>query len=314
LEGKMTITAAHRPPDRLQADGRGRSGTDEHADDAIRGIGDDPPNPVEDGVIFEAKRRARRRRIGFGVAAGVTTLALGTGIMIAFGGPAETDDAVRSGSGGASGSIAASSQGAEVVAGWNRIHVGWVYIYGDGRVLWHPDQVNGIVEQRLSPVGVQLVRTGEIQPVEFVILGEIPAEAWADATPTEYQPSEYAVCHLGTTPSQDAVGDVSAIQTRLPAAVGAIVAGTERSYAADPDDRVGYRPSAGPGGGCFVLDADDTALVWTRTRARSGSGDADGELRRSDATFATITANDGTELTLTAVPILPHGGFVLWGG
>ena len=310
----LTITTDHRPPDRLQADGRGASDTNVHADDAMRGIGDAHPTPVEDGVIFEAKRRARRRRIGFGIAAGVTVLALGTGIMMAFGGPPETDDATGSGSGGVSGSIAASGQDADVVARWNRIHVGWLFIYGDGRVLWHPDELNGIVEQRLSPTGVQLVRTGEIEPVELAILGEIPAEAWSGATPTEYQPSEYAVCHLGTTPSQDAVGDVGAIQANLPAAVRTIVAGTERSYAADPDYRIGYRPSAGSGGGCFVLDADDAALVWTHTRARGGSGDADGELRRSDTTFATITANDGTELTLTAVPILPHGGFVLWGG
>ena len=63
------------------------------------------------------------------------------------------------------------------------------------------------------------------------------------------------------------------------------------------------------------VHADDAMrAIGDDTHAQGGSGDADGELRRSDATFATITANDGAELTLIAVPIMPHGGFVLWGG
>jgi hypothetical protein len=116
----------------------------------------------------------------------------------------------------------------ELVAEAHLVHVGRVYVFEDGRVIanaeWRrwlgsipssseaPPSVRpiGTTEQRLTPEGVELVRSGVIQASDFICLEgfvplnlgnpcegsgtrDIPPSAWVDSTLRPYVPYRYAI-------------------------------------------------------------------------------------------------------------------------
>ncbi len=71
------------------------------------------------------------------------------------------------------------------------------YVYADGRVIWYeggaPSSGNGhIYERRLTPEGVDLVRSGA--RLDNHPLDDLPASAWTDAEQRLYAPQAYTVC------------------------------------------------------------------------------------------------------------------------
>jgi hypothetical protein len=101
-----------------------------------------------------------------------------------------------------------------LVAGDVVFHAGWVYVFEDGRVISSsgPTMPTGTIEQRLTPEGVELVRSGVIQASDFICLEEgqgplwrrfsgcaqvqrheIPPSAWDDSTLRPYVPYRYAI-------------------------------------------------------------------------------------------------------------------------
>jgi hypothetical protein len=81
-----------------------------------------------------------------------------------------------------------------------------VNVYADGRMIWAqesgpladgPNGSTGWIEQRLTPQGVELVRTGAVE------LGgqhedpgqRLPASAWSDTTIRGYVPAAFSVCY-----------------------------------------------------------------------------------------------------------------------
>ena len=114
--------------------------------------------------------------------------------------------------------------------------VGAVFVYADGRVIlysagggYHP-----ITEQRLTPEGVALVRSGAVEPTAFLYPRrpeeKLPAIMWADHTGRPYAPSRYAVCFYG---SEGAV-DLSRLGRVLPASAETLLRGNERDYRFQP--------------------------------------------------------------------------------
>lgn len=87
---------------------------------------------------------------------------------------------------------------------------GTVRLYNDGRLIWSyffsgPGGPNGhstgLLEQRLTPEGVELLRTHDTSTIEsrlemdpLNLPGWLPASAWEDQTIRAYVPSRYAVC------------------------------------------------------------------------------------------------------------------------
>ncbi len=70
-----------------------------------------------------------------------------------------------------------------------------VHVYADGRVIWwwSGRTAPGWLERRLTPEGVELLRSGAVglgSPPEWAL----PASAWADAEAKPYIPSRYVVC------------------------------------------------------------------------------------------------------------------------
>jgi hypothetical protein len=95
---------------------------------------------------------------------------------------------------------------ATVIAQFAEIHVGWVYVYADGRVVYYPDRrassFGGSIpymhnERRLTQAGVDLVRSGMLPASAFLPDPSlIPAQAWADAEAGRYEPATYAICYF----------------------------------------------------------------------------------------------------------------------
>lgn len=298
----MNTTAPVRPQGGPPSDPRGVA------------VGDAPL--IEDGIIFDARRRARRRRAGFVIVASAIAVAAGAFALVGgpFGGAGE---APRS-RGDQSTWLPGPSADAEVVAKWSKLHVGWVYVFDDGRVLTSPDGT-GILEQRLSPLGLDLVRSGALDLRDLVLYGQsaVAATVWSDPAPEYFRPAEYALCYLDLRPDPDHPADFSEIQQRLPESLQAILRrSTLQSFTDDfdADGMDGEHSAPGPGVDCFVLGPEQARAVWAQTHSQDGSSDDDGALRGNDYTFGAVTATDGAELVVIAIPILPHGGWVLLGG
>lgn len=287
-------------------------------------VGDATPI-VEDGVISDARRHARRRRTGYAVIVVAAALAMVGGAFAVFGG--SRDDPTGALGTDQPGALAAPVNPAEadVVGMWAMIHRGWVYVFDDGRVLSYPDS-GPITERHLSPHGVELVRDGGLDPQRLLHpqLADLPAGVWSDSAPQPYLPSQYAVCDLNQVPdpSPDVLSDVGLIEARLPEQVRVLLrAGQVQSFTDDFVDENGdfvgpdgYHSEPGRGVDCVVLGVRETRAVWAHTHAQRGAPVGDNEFRRSDTTFGALNGIDGSEVVVLAIPIMPHSGWVLWGG
>ena len=118
------------------------------------------------------------------------------------------------------GAVASNPDEGEVVADFAKIHVGFVYVYADGRVIWMRAATGSIYEQRLTPEGVDLVLSGDVKPPTFLdawfgpdAVG-LPAGAWADPTIRAYVPPRYAICY--TDKDGNLVDPSSVVEFLLP--------------------------------------------------------------------------------------------------
>jgi hypothetical protein len=156
-----------------------------------------------------------------------------------------------------------------LLTSWGQIHVGYAFVYADGRVIWYPDigarvdadtQVTGAqrrrrdngvpapdgefryeaIERHLSPHGLELVRAGKLTPKEFLVSDfddpdpQRREELWAEPTARVYEASTYAICH---TPA--ALAPASA---QLPADAQALLSGKQRTV----DPKIGWSASSEP--------------------------------------------------------------------
>jgi hypothetical protein len=259
----------------------------------------------------EAARRLRRPRAVFAAIAAVAAVALAGSAIAIFGGQP-----------GAPAATIASRPG--VVAVWARIHEGWIFVYDDGRVFSHPD-LGPVFERRLSAHGVDLVRRGIVAPqdLQLYLSMTVPAEAWSDPIPAAYRPDRYAVCKVDVdgTPDDEVLGDVGSIWRRLPAQMQTLLrAGRVLSFTVDSLDenrafigQDGHHIERGPGAACFVLSRGQARAVWAQTRAPGDSREEAGELM-ADTTIAEPTGVADADFRFLAVPLLPHGGWIFWGG
>ncbi|HEX5014196.1 MAG TPA: hypothetical protein VFV72_08560 [Candidatus Limnocylindrales bacterium] len=70
-------------------------------------------------------------------------------------------------------------------------------VYADGRIIWSGDSDTGWVEQRLSPEGVDLVRSGaaSLDGQYVAPLATLPDSAWLDRTVRAYVPARFSACY-----------------------------------------------------------------------------------------------------------------------
>ena len=94
------------------------------------------------------------------------------------------------------GAVPSTPKTGNLVAQFTESQVGRVYVYADGRVIWYRVG-SSMFERRLTPDGVDLVRSGAVHPGGFLTSSQVPASAWADPEIRAYVPATYAVCHGG---------------------------------------------------------------------------------------------------------------------
>ena len=125
---------------------------------------------------------------------------------------------------------------------WYHTHLA---VYADGRVLWWNGLRPGgdyVLERRLTPEGVDLVRSGVEPGVQG---GDLPDSAWADAKARPYAPPRYSACFVISRPDGEEVpsaSDVVRAMELLPARANALLHGS------DPDP---LHP------GCVVVSTQD---------------------------------------------------------
>ena len=99
------------------------------------------------------------------------------------------------------GAVPSTPEEGELVAQFRGPYPGrFAYVYADGRVIsWrHSPRVIG--ERRLTPEGVELVRSGALQPEAFIghayeVPLEVPLDVWENPKVKPFVPSRYAVCY-----------------------------------------------------------------------------------------------------------------------
>ena len=279
----------------------------------------------------------RQWRIGYVLAAATAAVVFGlistTAIVAASGTVGQAPAAAAEGA-AADGRAA---DDANIIAAWSRVRVGWIYVYGDGRVVLRHDNGRlltsegsvsfGVIQRRLSPFGLQLVRTGTVNFA--AVLGQpddVESGFWSPAAPALYQPSSYALCLVNTAPNpprDQLLLDMPEIIDRVGGPAAEVLRdGVVRSFTDDFLDEHGdfagmdgFHSAPGRGVECIVLDKAGMLALWAQTRLPLSGPDDRGVLRLSDATFGVLTDIDGAaEYLVAAIPILPHGGWVVWAG
>jgi hypothetical protein len=157
--------------------------------------------------------------------------------------------------------------------------------YADGRVL----SAGGphIVERRLSPEGVELVRSGMVQPEDF--LGPswylVPESAWEDRDGKPYVPARYGACFWGV----EIPPKVEARLDLLPASAQALLRGS---------DRVAENPR------CFEVTPETArSLEEILSEARPSAGD----LVLREWEVGAWRLRDGNRVFITLRPLFPDG-------
>jgi hypothetical protein len=236
-----------------------------------------------------------------------------------------------------------------LLTSWSQFHVGYAFIYGDGRVLWYtgvwvdangrvtgypggPDPLVAydkdgatrfkfrgvqqwlVLERRLSARGLGRVHAGAIEPSDLFSLDAAKSlhehrKLWAEPTPRISKFTKYALC-----PSSNIPGEVVAatdVVDELPAPVRAVLDGKQRTY----DPRIGTAHWEFPGPGqladCFELTAAETSTLYQML-------DANGQIFNKSQQPNPPQGWDGVfkygRLIFAPWPIFPHGQYVVWGG
>ena len=293
----MTVTAPPRPPQ--------------------------PHDPLElqeiedlEALIEEARQRTRRRRRRYAAAAiMLAVIGVSLGIVLGRSGPSQSASAGLPSSAGAPD----PNEAASIVAQYGARSVGYVIVYADGRVILyggfggpasHPAPIS---ERRLTPAGLDLVRSGAVQPSDFVLSVSLPAGAWADAEFKPYAPSGYAVSFSTDLPTP-----------ALPAAAQTMLRGKERTqdslvagvndfctpFPFSVEDRLRY----------FVLSSQEASVLRETLRDGGwlvGPNGRDGgwQIRPPGEPTAETQASSRPYISVMwQEPILPQGGYVPWCG
>lgn len=253
-------------------------------------------------LIAEARARARRRRRWYTLA--ILAALIGAMVVVSSGrADAPADRLPMDAPAPSSPAVPAGQHDlARVVASDGVYHLGWVIVYGDGRVIvGHETEP---LERRLTAAGLDLVRSGAIAPMDLLFpSSSLPEDIWADSTIRSYQPTRYAACPEGpgTAPAP--------ARAPLPAAAQALLRGREHTYT---NVDVVSRPDSGPFAvaECSELSADEAALL-VGILHDAGFSDFD-QLRTTIMTCGGLGPSKDVSICVNAV--LPHGSWVLWGG
>ena len=207
-------------------------------------VADPVRRDIDDAVIKEAKRRARRRRWSNGA---VAVVLASVAALVAWGpAPPAQNPPPAAGAEPPAGPFppGGASPDAQLVAGFGAWHLGWVLAYSDASVIMYED-ANAhplatlprsmpmsdarFVVRRLTDDGLADVRSGAVPLSAFLTDPESVRGLWADPEFRPYDnPLGYVACHVveGAAPFHASTG----VLAQLPVAAQAVLRGTEQTY------------------------------------------------------------------------------------
>ena len=287
-------------------------------------------DPIE-VLIKEARRRTRRRRVLWGVV--IAMVAAGLVAYFTPGDAPPSKDATSNAQPEPPANVAPISfngDATSIVGQWARGHVGWVLVYGDGRVIWYADlratatdEIPGeafrysLIERRLSPLGRDHLEEGTLS-LEELLRGDgqihLREELWADPAARGYEPARFAVCYA--VDPRMSVAATAAVPV-LPQPAQPLLAGKEHTYTATP--LTGTAWPLNPE--CSELSADEAvtvgqvlmfagAVIPLDRGVTPASPPAITEVRALDTLVYPLGPDRAAHVAF--FPILPHGDYVGW--
>jgi hypothetical protein len=211
-----------------------------------------------------------------------------------------------------------------LLTSWGAIRVGYIFVYGDGRVIFSPHDAAflpmgatrfSVAERHLSPRGLQLVRAGKLT-AKRLLLDPIyvpvkdrkvqphgRSELWVEPTARSFEPSKYAI-GVGFGADHASALDTTRAIAQLPPPAQALLAGKQRTC--NPHTGTGdWSGPSGPPTECFEITPAEHATFWQIL-------DPNGELDRPTPSHPWYEpywpiAVDGRVGFISADPIFPHG-------
>lgn len=196
------------------------------------------------------------------------------------------------------------------VAGGGLPYRGTARLYADGRLIWnryydgprgHNAHTTGYIEQRLSPDGVELVRSHEnLSEKDPLRLPQwLPLGSWEDRTARTYVPSGYGICLHAMDPrpgrADDAISNEPAeLLTMLPPPISRLLQGHEFVSPMDRDQE------------CIALTLEETRVL--ERVLRDGDFDQEAFINGFMVQYAVdVPGAYGTQVWLVFEPRFPDG-------
>jgi hypothetical protein len=203
----------------------------------------------------------------------------------------------------------------KLVASNEDIHTWYtVYVYADGRMIWTREGLTGWLERRLTPGGVELVRSGAVRFGElFLDPGLVlPESALEDRLIKAYVPARFAVCP-GYLPGDTGSLEPSSILAHLPVSAKALLRGNERTYDAFGGVTGGNPPPPSTPVECFEVTTEEARALDGIFR-HAGIERIEEPDNSPWAVFEIKATAALRRSFISMMPLLPHGEWGFLGG
>ena len=189
-----------------------------------------------------------------------------------------------------------------------------IYVYADGRMIWGREGLPVWLEQRLTPEGVELVRSGAVRlDGQSLDPGSaLPEGVLEPRLIKAYVPSRFAVCP-GYWPWNTESLEPSSVLAHLPVPAQALLRGNERTYDASGGVTGGKPP---PPFTCFEVTTEEArALDWYfRDAGIERIDELDNSTPSQWVVYEVRATAAIRQSFISMMPLLPHGEWGFSGG
>ena len=192
-----------------------------------------------------------------------------------------------------------------------------IYVYADGRMIWGREGLTVWLERRLTPEGVELVRSGAVR-LDGLFLdpgSALPESALEDRLIKAYVPSRFAVCP-GYWPWNTGSLEPSSILAHLPVPAQALLRGNERTYDASGGVTGGNPPPPFTPVECFEVTTEEARALdgIFRDAGIERIDELDNSTPSQWVVYEVKATAALRQSFISMMPLLPHGEWGFSGG
>ena len=192
-----------------------------------------------------------------------------------------------------------------------------IYVYADGRMIWGREGLPVWLEQRLTPEGVELVRSGAVR-LDGLSLdpgSALPESALEHRLIKAYVPSRFAICP-GYWPWNTGSLEPSSILAHLPVRAQALLRGNERTYDASGSVTGGNPPPPFTPVECFEVTTEEARALdgIFRDAGIERIDELDNSTPSQWVVYEVKATAALRQSFISMMPLLPHGEWGFSGG